>query len=113
MWCLRPRASDEFGFLRGLIYIPVVSKRSPRSRLFEWRVTRIQASPARFICCVEARDAKQAIQAAIRRSGLQRDRPAEQSAGAGGRPGSAAVAEKVVLYEQHPADPLSRHQAVS
>jgi hypothetical protein len=73
MWRLRPRASEEFGFLRGLIYIPVVSKRSPRSKLFEWRVTRIQASPARFIGYVEAPDAKQAIRAAIRRSGLQRD----------------------------------------
>jgi hypothetical protein len=44
-----------------------MAKRSSRSRLFEWRITRIRGTPATFIGYVEAPDAEQAIQAAISR----------------------------------------------
>jgi predicted chitinase len=42
-----------------------MSKRPPRSRLFEWRITRIRSTPAAFVGYVKAPDAEQAIQAAI------------------------------------------------
>ena len=44
-----------------------MSKRSPRSELPRWRITRIRSTPAAFIGYVEAPDAEQAIQAAISR----------------------------------------------
>ena len=47
-----------------------MSKRSPRSKLFEWRITRIRSTPAAFIGYVEAPDAEQAIQAAISQYGI-------------------------------------------
>jgi hypothetical protein len=42
-----------------------MSKRSPRSKLFEWRITRIRGTPAAFVGYVQAADAEQAIRAAI------------------------------------------------
>ena len=49
-----------------MTYILVVmSKRSPRSKLYEWRITRIRATPAAFIGYVQAPDADQAIKEAI------------------------------------------------
>jgi hypothetical protein len=38
-----------------------MSKRSPRSKLFRWRITRLKASPAALIGYVEAPGAEQAI----------------------------------------------------
>ena len=49
------------------LYIRDMSKRSLRSKLYEWRITRIRGTPAAFIGYVEAPDAEQAIQAAISR----------------------------------------------
>jgi hypothetical protein len=43
-----------------------VSK-AKRSKLFEWRITRIRSTPAAFVGYVEAPDAERAIQAAISR----------------------------------------------
>jgi hypothetical protein len=42
-----------------------MSRRSPRSKLYDWRITRIRSTPAAFVGYVEAPDAKQAIYAAI------------------------------------------------
>jgi len=46
-------------------------KRSPREKLFEWRVTRIRSTPAAFIGYVEAPNAEQAIEMAISRYGIK------------------------------------------
>jgi hypothetical protein len=42
-----------------------MSKRSPRSKLYEWRITRIRSTPAAFIGYVQASDAEQAVKEAI------------------------------------------------
>jgi hypothetical protein len=52
-------------------------KRSPREKLFEWRITRIRATPARLIGYVQAADAEQAVKEAIARYGI--DNPQEQA----------------------------------
>jgi hypothetical protein len=44
-------------------------KRSPREKLFEWRVIRIKGTPARLIGYVQARDAEQAVKEAIAGTG--------------------------------------------
>ena len=49
------------------LYIRLMSKRSPRPTLYEWRITRIRSTPAVLIGHVEAPDADQAIQEAIRK----------------------------------------------
>jgi hypothetical protein len=46
-------------------YISAMSKRSPSSKLYDWRITRIRATPAALIGYVEAPDADQAIKEAI------------------------------------------------
>jgi hypothetical protein len=40
------------------------------SKLFEWRITRIRATPARLIGYVKAPDAEQAVKEAIARYGI-------------------------------------------
>ena len=52
-------------------------KRTPRIKLFEWRITRIRATPARLIGYVQAPDAEQAVKEAIARYGI--DNPQEQA----------------------------------
>ena len=52
-------------------------KRSPREKLFEWRITRIRATPARLIGYVQAPDAERAVKEAIARYGI--DNPQEQA----------------------------------
>jgi hypothetical protein len=52
-------------------------KRSPREKLFEWRVIRIKSTPARLIGYVQATDAEQAVKEAIARYGI--DNPQEQA----------------------------------
>jgi hypothetical protein len=47
-----------------------MSKRSPRTKLFEWRITRIRSTPAAFVGYVQAPDAEQAIQGAITQHGI-------------------------------------------
>ena len=42
-----------------------MSKRSPRSKLYEWRITRIRSTPAAFVGYVRAPDADQAVKEAI------------------------------------------------
>ena len=42
-----------------------MSKRSPRSKLYEWRITRIRSTPAALIGYVQAPDADQAVKEAI------------------------------------------------
>jgi hypothetical protein len=42
-----------------------MSKRFPRSKLYEWRITRIRSSPAALIGYVQAPDVEQAIKEAI------------------------------------------------
>jgi hypothetical protein len=54
-----------------MIYIPGMSKRSPRSKLYEWCTTRIRSTPAAFVSYVEAPDADQAIEAAILQYGIK------------------------------------------
>jgi hypothetical protein len=46
-------------------YIWLMSKRSPREKLFEWRVIRIKSTPATMIGYYQAADAEQAIKQAI------------------------------------------------
>jgi hypothetical protein len=43
------------------------SKRPPRPKLYQWRITRLRATPARLIGYVEAEDAEQAVDQAIAR----------------------------------------------
>jgi hypothetical protein len=50
-----------------VIYISAMPKRSPRSKLFEWRVIRIKSTPAALVGYFTAADADQAIKAAIER----------------------------------------------
>ena len=50
-----------------MIYISAMPKRSPRSKLFEWRVIRIKSTPAALVGYFTAADADQAIKAAIER----------------------------------------------
>ena len=45
--------------------------------LFEWRITRIRATPARLIGYVQAPDAEQAVKEAIAQYGI--DNPQEQA----------------------------------
>jgi hypothetical protein len=45
-------------------------KRSPRSKLYEWRTTRIRSTPAVLIGYVQAPDAEQAVKEAIARYGI-------------------------------------------
>jgi hypothetical protein len=52
-------------------------KRSPRSKLYEWRITRIRSTPARFIGYVQAPDAEQAVKEAIAQFGISN--PQEQA----------------------------------
>ena len=52
-------------------------KRSPREKLFEWRVIHIKSTPARLIGYVQAPDAVQAVKEAIARYGI--DNPQEQA----------------------------------
>jgi hypothetical protein len=47
--------------------LAATAKRSPRSKLYEWRITRLRGTPAAFLGYVEAPDAERAIQAAISR----------------------------------------------
>jgi len=47
-----------------------MSKRSPRSELPRWRITRIRSTPAAEIGTVEAPDAESAIQEAIKLYGI-------------------------------------------
>jgi hypothetical protein len=42
----------------------------PRTKMYEWRITRIRSTPAALIGHVEAPDAEQAIEAAIRQFGI-------------------------------------------
>jgi hypothetical protein len=58
-------------------YISAMPKRTPRIKLFEWRITRIRATPARLIGYVQAADAEQAVKEAIARYGI--DNPQEQA----------------------------------
>jgi hypothetical protein len=44
----------------------IMQKRSPPSKLYRWRITRLKASPAALIGYVEAPDQEQAIRTAIR-----------------------------------------------
>ena len=60
----------RLGFHVGLIYIPGMPKRSPRSELPRWRITRIRSTPAAEIGTVEAPDAESAIKEAIRVYGI-------------------------------------------
>jgi hypothetical protein len=48
-----------------------MSKRSPRSELPRWRITRIRSTPAVEIGTVEAPDADSAIREAIRLFGIK------------------------------------------
>ena len=50
-----------------MTYISAMPKRSPRSKLFEWRVIRIKKTPAALVGYFTAADADQAIKAAIER----------------------------------------------
>ena len=45
-------------------------KRSPPQKFYQWRITRIRATPAAFIGHVEAPDAEEAIKEAIRKFGI-------------------------------------------
>jgi hypothetical protein len=45
-------------------------KRPPRSKLYQWRITRLRATPARLIGYVKAEDAEDAIKQAIARYGI-------------------------------------------
>ena len=47
--------------------VRAMPKRSPRSKLFEWRVIRIKSTPAALVGYFTAADADQAIKAAIER----------------------------------------------
>jgi hypothetical protein len=53
-----------------------VSKKA-RSKLYEWRITRIRGTPAAFVGYVEAPDAEQAVKAAISQFGISN--PHEQA----------------------------------
>jgi hypothetical protein len=44
-----------------------MSKRSPRSKLYEWRAIQLKATPARLIGYFEGTNADDAIKAAIER----------------------------------------------
>ena len=57
-------------------YISSMPKRTPREKLFEWRITRIRATPA-LIGYVQAPDAEQAVKEAIARYWI--DNPQEQA----------------------------------
>jgi hypothetical protein len=70
-------AAQRLGFRSYLIYICCMPKRSPREKLFEWRVTRIRATPARLIGYVQAPDAEKAAKEAIAWYGI--DNPQEQA----------------------------------
>jgi hypothetical protein len=48
-------------------YIPAMPKRTPRIKLFEWRVIKIRSTPAALVGYFTAADADQAIKAAIGR----------------------------------------------
>jgi hypothetical protein len=62
----------RLGFGIGLIYIPAMSsKRSPRSELPRWRITRIRSTPAAEIGTVEAADPESAIEEAVRLYGIK------------------------------------------
>jgi hypothetical protein len=45
--------------------VSAMSKRSPRSKMYEWRIIRIRSTPAALIGYVQAPDADQAIEEAI------------------------------------------------
>ena len=60
-----------------MTYISAMPQRTPRIKLFEWRITRIRATPARLIGYVQAADAEQAVKEAIARYGI--DNPQEQA----------------------------------
>jgi hypothetical protein len=51
--------------------------RSRRSKLYEWRITRIRSTPAVLIGYVQAPDAEQAVKEAIVRYGISN--PQEQA----------------------------------
>jgi hypothetical protein len=53
------------GFRAGLTYISAMPKRSPRSKLFEWRVIQLKATPARLIGYFKGASAGDAIKRAI------------------------------------------------
>jgi predicted chitinase len=50
-----------------MTYVSAMPKKSPREKLFEWRVVRIKSTPAAIVGYVQAPDAEQAIKAAIER----------------------------------------------
>jgi hypothetical protein len=54
-----------------------MAKRIPRTKLYEWRITRICATPAALIGHVQAPDADLAIKAAIEKYGIRN--PQEQT----------------------------------
>jgi hypothetical protein len=53
------------GIREGLTYISAMPKRSPRIKLFEWRVIQLKATPARLIGYFEGASADDAIKRAI------------------------------------------------
>ena len=55
-----------------MTYISAMPQRTPRIKLFEWRITRIRATPARLIGYVQAPDAEQAVKEAIARYGIDK-----------------------------------------
>jgi hypothetical protein len=50
-------------------FFPIMAK-PPAPKLFQWRITRIRATPAALIGYVNAPDAEQAIKEAIREFGI-------------------------------------------
>jgi hypothetical protein len=62
----------RLGFGIGLIYIPAMSsKRSARSELPRWRITRIRSTPAAESGTVETADPESAIEEAVRIYGIK------------------------------------------
>src|SRR4030088_1353526 len=55
----------RLGFRGALTYICWMPKRSPRIKLFEWRVIQLRAPPARLIGYFQAANADDAIKRAI------------------------------------------------
>jgi hypothetical protein len=53
------------GIRAGLIYISAMPKRSPRIKLFEWRVIKIRSTPAALVGYFTAANADDAIKRAI------------------------------------------------
>jgi hypothetical protein len=63
-------AANRLGFRIAVTYISAMPKRTPRIKLFEWRVIKIRSTPAALVGYFAATNADDAIKAAIAERGI-------------------------------------------